>query len=153
MSRATYRPRNKCRQCGYTWAPRGHDLSRRCPGCGSGDVTHSFGGLGFVGLVVGLILVYAAMKGSCAGTPDGGSNLASVAPGGSRRTTVSSLVQPTQTAAPRSCTVYERAAPRTAQVAQLRAGAPIVVLREWNGWRFVRTSDGTTGWTGPVCWQ
>jgi hypothetical protein len=28
------RPRNICRYCSYTWYPRGHDLSRRCPRCG-----------------------------------------------------------------------------------------------------------------------
>lgn len=29
---------NVCKVCGYTWFPRGHKVSRRCPGCGSTEV-------------------------------------------------------------------------------------------------------------------
>lgn len=36
--RWTKRPQNACRRCGYTWYPRGKDVSRSCPGCGSRDV-------------------------------------------------------------------------------------------------------------------
>jgi hypothetical protein len=32
---STRRPMNQCANCGYTWHPRGHDLSTRCPNCGS----------------------------------------------------------------------------------------------------------------------
>ena len=32
------RPQNRCNACGYTWYPRGKNVSLRCPGCGSGDV-------------------------------------------------------------------------------------------------------------------
>lgn len=28
------RPLNQCAECGYTWHPRGRNLSRRCPNCG-----------------------------------------------------------------------------------------------------------------------
>src|SRR5688572_16710315 len=34
----TRRPMNQCRRCGYTWHPRGHNLSRSCGNCGSRDV-------------------------------------------------------------------------------------------------------------------
>ena len=30
---------NRCSTCGYTWYPKGHARSMRCPGCGSGNVT------------------------------------------------------------------------------------------------------------------
>ncbi|HEY1191624.1 MAG TPA: hypothetical protein VGE74_28585 [Gemmata sp.] len=29
------RPLNECAHCRYTWQPRGNDLSRRCPNCGT----------------------------------------------------------------------------------------------------------------------
>jgi predicted nucleic acid-binding Zn-ribbon protein len=32
------RPENRCLTCGHNWSPRGHDLARRCPDCGSRDV-------------------------------------------------------------------------------------------------------------------
>lgn len=34
----TLRPQNRCSQCGYTWHPRGKNLSLRCPKCGHKDV-------------------------------------------------------------------------------------------------------------------
>lgn len=34
----TLRSQNKCRDCGYTWYPRGKNLSRACPDCGSREV-------------------------------------------------------------------------------------------------------------------
>jgi hypothetical protein len=36
--RPTKRPLNGCGDCGHSWFPKGSDLSRRCPGCGSGKV-------------------------------------------------------------------------------------------------------------------
>jgi hypothetical protein len=35
IGRWTLRPQNRCEGCGYTWYPRGKDLSARCPDCGS----------------------------------------------------------------------------------------------------------------------
>lgn len=35
MAKMTKRPLNRCRQCGYTWYPRGKSVSARCPRCGS----------------------------------------------------------------------------------------------------------------------
>ncbi len=32
------RPQNACKHCGWTWSPRGHNVSRRCPECGSPEV-------------------------------------------------------------------------------------------------------------------
>jgi len=29
---------NRCQNCGHAWFPRGFDLSRKCPNCGSVDV-------------------------------------------------------------------------------------------------------------------
>jgi hypothetical protein len=34
----TKRPLNACRRCGYTWYPRGKNVSYSCPRCGSGEV-------------------------------------------------------------------------------------------------------------------
>ena len=30
-----YRPLNRCGDCGYTWHPRGKNVSLACPACGS----------------------------------------------------------------------------------------------------------------------
>ena len=38
MPQATYRPKNECDRCGYTWHPRGKNRSLRCPSCGCRDV-------------------------------------------------------------------------------------------------------------------
>ena len=35
MPQETYRPKNECDRCGYTWHPRGKDRSLRCPSCSS----------------------------------------------------------------------------------------------------------------------
>ena len=35
------RPNNTCGSCGYTWAPRGHDLSKCCPSCKSVDISET----------------------------------------------------------------------------------------------------------------
>jgi hypothetical protein len=35
----TQRPQNECEACGYTWYPRGKNLSARCPNCGSSRTT------------------------------------------------------------------------------------------------------------------
>ena len=34
-SRLPKRPLNYCSSCGHSWFPRGHDLARKCPACGS----------------------------------------------------------------------------------------------------------------------
>jgi tRNA(Ile2) C34 agmatinyltransferase TiaS len=57
--------RQICVYCGYTWQPRGRDISLRCPGCGTKfdsedleqyQATLSGGGLGFGGLfVIGIL--------------------------------------------------------------------------------------------------
>jgi hypothetical protein len=33
----TLRPKNICESCRYTWYPKGNDLARQCPSCGSED--------------------------------------------------------------------------------------------------------------------
>lgn len=35
---STKRPRNACRGCGYSWYPRGKDVSLTCPNCKSGNI-------------------------------------------------------------------------------------------------------------------
>lgn len=34
----TQRPQNRCKECAYTWFPRGRDRSLKCPNCGAGAV-------------------------------------------------------------------------------------------------------------------
>lgn len=49
---ATKRPQNRCSQCGYTWYPRGKNISLRCPNCGHTGVKLVAGGAASVGALV-----------------------------------------------------------------------------------------------------
>src|SRR5205814_1899199 len=50
---STKRSQNKCSACGYTWYPKGHYKSLKCPSCGSSNVSVAGGGW----LLFGLLLV------------------------------------------------------------------------------------------------
>lgn len=56
----TKRAQNKCKKCGYTWYPRGKNISLKCPSCGSSEVGFAGGGL----LLGGLALLVIAIFGS-----------------------------------------------------------------------------------------
>lgn len=61
------RPQNRCRNCNYTWFPRGKNLSNKCPNCGAGSVElvpvpASAGSCGCLGLLVVLVALYAVAK-------------------------------------------------------------------------------------------
>ena len=64
MPQATYRPKNECHRCGYTWHPRGKNRSLRCPSCGGRNVIeyeHAFPDLAvklFVGGILSIILTF-----------------------------------------------------------------------------------------------
>jgi hypothetical protein len=53
----TKRLRNKCATCGYSWSPRGHHLSRKCPNCGSTDVKIAPSVSGCAGLAALAVLI------------------------------------------------------------------------------------------------
>lgn len=53
----TRRPQNRCNQCGYTWQPRGHNLSLECRRCRSRDV--AIVKPGPISQIVGLVLLCA----------------------------------------------------------------------------------------------
>lgn len=57
---ANKRSKNKCKSCGYTWYPKGKNLSRKCPDCGSREVTYSSGGC--CGLIILLALIFGAIS-------------------------------------------------------------------------------------------
>jgi len=59
----TLRSQNKCKDCGYTWFPRGKALSLVCPKCGGSDVKKVSSGA-FLGLVVIAVIVYVAINNS-----------------------------------------------------------------------------------------
>ncbi len=59
---ATKRFQNGCKRCGYTWYPRGHNLSRSCPNCGSADVGFDLAGLWL--LLIGVIVADVVYVGS-----------------------------------------------------------------------------------------
>lgn len=60
---ATKRSQNKCRECKYTWYPKGKNLSLKCPGCGGTDVGYAgmgmFGQLGLGALVIGGFMLFS----------------------------------------------------------------------------------------------
>src|SRR5262245_35281 len=53
------RPQNTCGHCGYTWYPRGKDLSNKCPNCGS----RSVGMIPFQ--ITGGVVVFFLIMGCC----------------------------------------------------------------------------------------
>ncbi len=59
--RATYRPGNVCKTCGYTFYPRGHNVSLRCPNCGSRDIRMSYAGC-VLPIAVVLFLIYGQCR-------------------------------------------------------------------------------------------
>jgi hypothetical protein len=55
MVQWTKRPLNHCRACGYTWYPRGHNVSACCPRCGGPEVE-----LALIGCLRALFYLVAA---------------------------------------------------------------------------------------------
>lgn len=55
----TKRPQNKCKSCGYTWYPKGKDISLKCPSCSSTNVSI----VGTGSLVLGALVVGYMMFG------------------------------------------------------------------------------------------
>ena len=54
----TKRPKNKCGDCGNTWYPKGRDVSKKCPECGSENVKMASS---FLGNLIGLLLILGAI--------------------------------------------------------------------------------------------
>lgn len=54
----TKRSLNRCGACGDTWYPRGRELSKKCPSCGSTKVAYNFGCGEFVVLVALIAWLY-----------------------------------------------------------------------------------------------
>lgn len=64
MFRFTRRPQNVCRNCGYRWYPRGHNLSSQCPQCGARTTARvpMPAGCGCLGILVVLIFLFGAPR-------------------------------------------------------------------------------------------
>lgn len=60
----TLRSQNKCGDCGDTWYPRGRDLSRQCPSCGSGNIGYAPVFLGGCGTALGSLALVFFLFGS-----------------------------------------------------------------------------------------
>jgi len=65
----TQNPQNCCKNCGHEWFPRGHNLSARCPECGSPSVDYTFDyylqhfvGQFFCGLFLFYLIVLGVIK-------------------------------------------------------------------------------------------
>ena len=72
------RPGNYCKRCGYQWSPRGHNVSRACPNCGSRQVAvPSAGLLGLVVICLALWFVYSFKDQSPVRAPSPGASTAS----------------------------------------------------------------------------
>lgn len=70
----TKRPKNKCKDCGDTWYPRGRNLSNNCPSCGSANVEISREGL-LVGVLFFAILIIVGLYGDNKNTQQEHDNL------------------------------------------------------------------------------
>ena len=55
----TKRPRNRCKDCGDTWFPKGRNISNRCPNCGSSNVVLAGCGCRCLGAIVLLLIIGA----------------------------------------------------------------------------------------------
>lgn len=73
------RPQNGCSACGYTWYPRGKDLSISCPNCSSRDVYlwPGAGGCGWICIGI-LVLLLMTSYGPC-GDPDSSTSASTAA--------------------------------------------------------------------------
>jgi predicted RNA-binding Zn-ribbon protein involved in translation (DUF1610 family) len=62
---ATKRPQNYCKSCGYTWFPRGKDVSAICPSCGSREtaVDNRAFQYGLIAIVVLIVIGWLASLG------------------------------------------------------------------------------------------
>jgi hypothetical protein len=58
----TKRSQNRCKACGYTWYPRGKNISSKCPDCGSRDVGVSGGALGLGALLIVGFMIFGGGK-------------------------------------------------------------------------------------------
>jgi hypothetical protein len=63
----TFRPKNECNRCNYTWHPRGKNRSLKCPHCGCRDIieyetiyTTDWSPVKF--LLVGIVSLFIALK-------------------------------------------------------------------------------------------
>ena len=61
----TLRSQNKCKDCGYTWFPRGKNLSRVCPNCGGPNVAVVVNWTPILAVgAIGLYLVFGGKSGN-----------------------------------------------------------------------------------------
>ena len=67
MTKQTLRSQNKCADCGYTWYPRGKNLSSACPRCKSSKV--GYAGPGLLACLAVLALFYVFGHNSSNPTP------------------------------------------------------------------------------------
>jgi len=58
----TKRMQNRCKKCGYTWYPRGKNLSLKCPSCGSNEVGFAGGGIFLFALIIVGLYVFGGDK-------------------------------------------------------------------------------------------
>jgi hypothetical protein len=61
------RPLNVCSSCGYTWYPRGKNLSLKCPNCGASTTQAGNSGCGSVLVALGILAVIPIMALICCG--------------------------------------------------------------------------------------
>ena len=65
MARTPMRPQNRCKKCGYTWHPRGHNVSNKCPNCGSREVSINYNLIGaLISFIIICVVIYFIVKSS-----------------------------------------------------------------------------------------
>jgi predicted nucleic acid-binding Zn-ribbon protein len=70
---ATKRQQNKCNSCGYTWYPRGKNISLKCPSCGGSEISivaSRIGGVGVVLLIVIGLIIFGVGKKNTSTEPE-----------------------------------------------------------------------------------
>lgn len=156
--RFTQRPQNVCKSCGYVWYPRGHNVSLRCPRCGSTDV-----GISPVGCIVSVVfvcLIFFAgllMCNPCSGphtSSPRSANFPTSSPASSENT-------PSKGATPhlgkkvetrRACDLWgHNPEGRPAIIGKVPVGVQAEGLRHAKGRTEVRLPDGQQGWLNNAC--
>lgn len=156
--RFNFRPMNACKACGYTWQPRGHNISRACPSCRSTNVRAV--GLGWFGTLVvfALIALFVAMRKPSSDDSDAksrhgtavkrskgpkgpASSIEPKAPAVSIGAAEGSTVNATQ-----RCGVWDGDA-----VEYVARDTPLVVFGKKAGRTQVKSPDGRVGWVADAC--
>jgi len=142
--RATCRPQNVCKSCGYTWHPRGHSLSPRCPRCGGTRVHIAGGG---IALIIAILVCWGICTGGRRKTDEAGKKMApATAVPATAATTAQAQFHVDETVyAEKPIKLRSEPSSKSAQIARIGRGVRLHVIERRSSWIKVRTPEGEVG--------